>query len=207
MKITDITPQKRNKDFYNIFIDGEFFCSLDDESIYTMKLKEGVEVDTILLEKAATQSAYKKALNYSLYILAKYYKTKHELIKKLKEKEYKDDTINSVIEKLKELGYLNDEMYVEDYIRSKQGSNQTINKRTLYNKLLQKGIDRELVQNSLKNVDIDEYDIAMKAAEKKLRSLKGSPREKKAKLYSYLYGKGFEYETCSKIIDCIEINE
>lgn len=207
MKVTAITPQKRNKDFYNIFIDGEFFCSLDDEAIYTMKLKEGALVDTAILENAAIQSAYKKAFNYSLNLLAKYYKTKHELIKKLKEKEYNADTINSVIEKLMELGYLNDEMYVEDYIRSKQGSNQTINKKTLYNKLLQKGIDRELIQDSLENAHIDEYDIAMKAAEKKLKSLKGNSREKKAKLYSYLYGKGFEYETCSKIIECIEINE
>ncbi len=207
MKITAITPQKRNKEFYNIFIDGEFFCSIDDVSVYTMKLEEGIEVDAKLLEKTAIQSAYRKALNYSLHLLARYYKTKHELIQKLKEKEYKDDTISSVIEKLKELGYINDEMFVENYIRSKQGSNQTINKKTLYNKLLQKGIDKELIQNSLESADIDEYDIAMKAVEKKLKSLKGSAKEKKVKLYSFLYSKGFEYETCSRIIDSIEINE
>lgn len=207
MKITAITPQKRNKDFYNIFIDGEFYCSLDDESIYDMKLKEGMEADTELLTETSERSTYKKALNYSLYVIAKYYKTKKELAKKLREKEYNSETIERVINKLEELGYINDEIYVESYIRSKQGSNQTINKKTIYNKLLQKGIDRELVQNSLENAEIDEYDIAFKAAEKKLKSLKGTPREKKAKLYSYLYGKGFEYETCTKVVNKIEITE
>lgn len=202
MEITAITPHKKNKNFYNVFIDGEFFCSLDDEAIYAMKLKEGIEVDTTLLEKTAVQAAYKNALNYSLNLLSKYYKTTHELKKKLKEKGYSDDAINSVIEKLKALGYLNDEQYIEAYIRSKQG----VNKKNLYNKLIQKGLDREQVQSYLNNTDIDEYNIAMKAAEKKLKSLKGNPYEKKAKLYSYLYSKGFEYETCNKIIDSLEIN-
>lgn len=207
MRITAITPQKRNKDFYNIFIDEEFFCSLDNESIYNMKLKEGTEVDTELLAEASSQSTYKKALNYSLNLLAKYYKTEKELTKKLQEKEYNLETIAAVINKLIELGYLNDEMYVEAYIRSKENTNATINKKTIYNKLLMKGIDKELIQKSLENAEIDEYDVALKAAEKKLRTLKGSPREKKAKLYSYLYGKGFEYETCTKIVNNINITE
>jgi regulatory protein len=207
MKITAITQQKRNKDFYNIFVDGEYFCSMDDETIYKMKLKEDVEVDTKLLSDAAIQSAYRKALNYSLNLLAKYYKTKQELMKKLKEKEYNEETIDSVINRLVELGYLNDEAYVETYINSKQNSNQAINKRTIYNKLMQKGVDRELIQNSLENAELDEYDFAMKAAEKKLRNLKGSLREKKAKLFSYLYSKGFEYDICNKILENIEIDE
>lgn len=207
MKITQITPQKRNKDFYNIYIDGEFFCSLDYESIYIMKLKEGSEVDEKLLLQTSAQSAYKKAMNYSLNLIAKYSKTKQELIKKLREKEYDNETIDSVINRLMDLGYINDEVYIETFIRSKKAGNQTINKKVLYNKLLQKGLDRELVEKCLNNEEIDEYDIAMKAAEKKLRNLKGSPREKKAKLYAYLYGKGFEYETCSKIVNNIEIIE
>ena len=55
MIITSITPQKRNKCFYNIHIDHEYFCSLDDETIYHMKLKEGMEVDTELLMQASKE--------------------------------------------------------------------------------------------------------------------------------------------------------
>jgi regulatory protein len=207
MKITAITPQKRNKSFYNIHIDNEYFCSLDDETIYYMKLKEGMEVDSELLMRASEESTYKKALSYALNLLAKYYKTKRELAKKLKEKEYNEDTIKAVLDKLSELGYLNDEQYVEAFIRSKQDTSQGLNKRTLYNKLIQKGVDKDIIQQSLENSDIDEYQNALEAAEKKLRSLKGEKREKKAKLYSFLYNKGFSYEICSKVINNIDIIE
>lgn len=207
MKITAITPQKRNKCFYNIHIDNEYFCSLDDETIYHMKLKEGMEVDSELLMKASVESSYKKALNYALNLLGKYYKTKSELAKKLKEKEYNEETIKAVLERLAEVGYLNDEQYVEAFIRSKQDTSQGLNKRTLYNKLIQKGVDKDLIQQSLENSDIDEYQNAMQAAEKKMRNLKGSLQEKKAKLYSFLYNKGFSYEICSKVINNIDIIE
>ncbi|MDF2520067.1 MAG: recX [Clostridia bacterium] len=207
MRITDITQQKKNKDFFNIFVDGEYYCSLDDESIYNMKLKIGTEVDAELLTKTAAHSAYKKALNYSLTLLGRYSKTEKELARKLKEKEYDSETIDKVINKLKELGYINDEMYVEAFIRSKKSGGSTVNKKVLYNKLMQKGIAREIVEKCLNSEEIDEYDIAMKAAQKKLKNLKGTEREKKSKLYAYLYGKGFEYDTCSKVVNNIEVME
>lgn len=207
MRITAITPQKRNKCFYNIHIDYEYFCSLDDETIYRMKLKEDMEVDAELLMKASEEAAYKKALNYSLNILARNYKTKSELMKKLKEKEYNEDTIKAVLEKLEEYSYLNDEQYVEAFIRSKQDTSQGLNKRTLYNKLLQKGVDKELIQQSLENSDIDEYQNALQAAQKKLRSIKGNAKDKKAKLYTFLLYKGFNYEICNKVLNNIEITE
>lgn len=205
MKITAITPQKRNKCFYNIHIDGEYFCSLDDETIYHMKLKEGMEVDTGILMQASKESAFKKALNYALNMISRYNKTKFELTKKLKEKEYEEDTIKAVVSRLSELGYINDEHYVEVFIRSKQDTNQGLNKKTLYNKLIQKGINKELVRQSLENSEIDEYQNALQTAEKKLKSLKGNKREKKAKLYSFLLYKGFEYEICNKVINNIDI--
>lgn len=207
MIITSITPQKRNKLFYNIHIDHEYFCSLDDETIYYMKLKEGMEVDTELLMEASKKSSYKKALNYTLNILSKSSKTKQELIKKMTEKEYNEDTIAAVIAKVNDLGYINDKQYIENFIRNKADTSQGLNKRTLQNKMIQKGLDKELIQQSLENSDIDEYQNAVQIAEKKLRNLKGNEREKKSKLYAYLINKGFDYEVCSKVINNVDITE
>lgn len=207
MKITAITPQKRNKNFFNIFIDEEYYCSLDDESIYKMKLKAGLQIDPDTLLRASKESAYKKALNYSLNLLGRYSKTKKEMINKLKEKEYDQETTDAVVQKLSDLGYLNDEDYLDAFIRNKQENSSTLNKRTLYNKMLQKGLDKELIQEKLQNTDIDEYQNALKAAERKLRNLKGTDKEKKMKLYTYLYGKGFDYETCTKVVSNVDIPE
>jgi regulatory protein len=207
MVITSITPQKRNKLFYNIHIDYEYFCSLDDETIYHMKLKEGMDVDAELLMEASKKSSYKKALNYTLNILSKSSKTKQELIKKMTEKEYNEDTIAAVIAKVNDLGYINDIQYIEDFIRNKADTSQGLNKRTLQNKMIQKGLDKELIQQSLENSNIDEYQNAVQVAEKKLRNLKGNEREKKSKLYAYLINKGFDYEVCSNVINNVDITE
>jgi regulatory protein len=207
MIITSITPQKRNKLFYNIHIDHEYFCSLDDETIYHMKLKEGMDVDAELLMEASKKSSYKKALNYTLNILSKSSKTKQELVKKMTEKEYNEDTIAAVIAKVNDLGYINDKQYIEDFIRNKADTSQGLNKRTLQNKMIQKGLDKELVQQSLEKSNIDEYQNAVQIAEKKLRNLKGNDREKKSKLYAYLINKGFDYEVCSKVINNVDIPE
>jgi regulatory protein len=207
MIITAITPQKRNKSFYNIHVDHEYFCSLDDETIYHLKLKEGMDVDTEFLMETSKKSSYKKAFNYALNILAKSSKTKQEIIKKLTEKEYNEETIQAVIAKINDLGYINDEQYIEDFIRNKADTSQGLNKRTLQNKLMQKGVDKELIQQILENSVIDEYQNAIQVAEKKLRNLKGSDREKKAKLYAFLIGKGFDYEISSKVINNIDITE
>jgi regulatory protein len=207
MIITSITPQKRNKYFFNIHIDHEYFCSMDDETIYHMRLKEGMDVDTDLLMEASKKSAYKKAFNYALNMLSKSSKTKQELIKKLKEKEYNEDTIDAVIVKIIDLGYINDKVYTESFIRNKTDASLGISKRILQNKLIQKGIDKELIQESIENADIDEYQSAIQVAEKKLRSLKGDERQRKSKLYAFLIYKGFDYEICSKVINNIDFTE
>jgi regulatory protein len=123
------------------------------------------------------------------------------------EKEYNEDTIAAVIAKVNDLGYINDKQYIEDFIRNKADTSQGLNKRTLQNKMIQKGLDKELVQQSLENSNIDEYQNAVQIAEKKLRNLKGNDREKKSKLYAYLINKGFDYEVCSKVINNVDIPE
>ncbi|HMT27464.1 MAG TPA: regulatory protein RecX, partial [Candidatus Absconditabacterales bacterium] len=88
------------------------------------------------------------ATEYSLKYINLYPKTEKELRAKLMEKHYGEEEIEKTITYLKRKNYVNDELYCELYINS-----QLIKKgKPLYavkQKLLQKGVDKTLVNKSL----------------------------------------------------------
>ena len=66
--ITAIEAQKRNKDKVNLYLDGEFACSLTAESVVRARLKIGQELSEErlreILATSETELAFKKALDY-----------------------------------------------------------------------------------------------------------------------------------------------
>ncbi|MDD4833493.1 MAG: regulatory protein RecX [Lutispora sp.] len=142
----------------------------------------------------------KKAYNYCIRLLAIGDRTSAEIILKLKQKNYTDDIIDEVVCKLKDYGYINDEKYIERWIKYK--SNQPgMSKKTMYYKLIRKGLDKELLKCKFCEMPINDYDSALASAEKKLRSLKGDNKTNRIKLFSFLAGKGYSIDTCNKVID------
>lgn len=145
---------------------------------------------------------YSKAYNYSLYLLGESDKTEQELILKLKSKDTEEKIILDIIEKLKELGLINDIRYVENWINVRKdlpGSN----KRILFNKLLQKGIDKYLIQEKMEEIIIDEYQTALDIAKKKYHLIKGDTEVKKTKTMIFLMRKGYSYDISRKVLNNI----
>ena len=66
--ITAIEAQKRNKDKVNLYLDGEFACSLTAESVVRARLKIGQELSEErlreILATSETELAFKKALDH-----------------------------------------------------------------------------------------------------------------------------------------------
>ncbi len=145
---------------------------------------------------------YNKAYNYALYLLGKSNKTEQELILKLKSKDTEEKIILDIIERLKELELINDIRYVENWISIKKDL-PGFNKRTLFNKLLQKGIDKYLIQEKMEEVVIDEYKTAFDIAKKKYDLIKGDKEVKKTKTMNFLIRKGYSYDICKEVLSKI----
>ena len=99
------------------------------------------------------EEAKEKAVKYLVLAL----RTELEVRNKLKKINVEDDVINDVIEYLKEIGYIDDSKYVDSYLR------QSINipKYSLYEikmKLIQKGIDKNLVHKKIEEFNGKEYE-------------------------------------------------
>lgn len=142
------------------------------------------------------QKTFDRAVN----LLAFKPRSIHELRERLLEKEWTNaETVESVIEKLKEYNYLNDEQFARTLAHSKIRQ-KPIGKRVLKQKLALKKLDKETVETTLENVfeEIPESEIIERAIEKRLR-LKGKPetREDSKKFYDYLLRQGFSYDLVS----------
>ena len=142
----------------------------------------------------------KRAYNYCIRLLAIGDRTSSEIILKLKQKNYTEDIIDEVLIRLKDYGYINDEKYIERWLKYKS-IQPGMSKKKMYYKLIEKGLDKELIECKFSEMPINDYDSALASAEKKLRSLKEDNKTNRTKLFSFLVGKGYSIDTCNDVIN------
>lgn len=144
--ITAIEAQKRNKDKVNLYLDGEFACSLTAESVVRARLKIGQELSEErlreILATSETELAFKKALDH----ISRAMKTEKQVKDYLCLKGFDALAAERAVEKLKEYKYADDlqfsALYVEMNGRQKGA-------RRIKAELLQKGIDETKAEQAL----------------------------------------------------------
>ena len=99
------------------------------------------------------EQAKEKAVKYLVLTL----RTENEVRNKLKKINVEEEIINDVIEYLKNINYINDSNYIDSYVR------QCIkipkySKYEIKMKLIQKGINKNLLEEKLENCDLIEYE-------------------------------------------------
>lgn len=200
MKISKIETQKKNKNRYNVFSEGNFIFSASQEDIIRFSLNEDMEVDDEKLHEIIDFCEEAKAYDYALRLLSIKDYSEAQLKKKLKEYYYSEATINRILEKMKFYGMINDERYAEKYIHDSLNIKK-VGRRKIAFDLKSKGIPDSIT----KEMDIDEeteFENAAFLAEKKLKSLKKDEKQKE-KLYRYLISKGFDYDTANRAVSNI----
>lgn len=199
-KITRIEYQKNNKDRVNIYLDDKFEFGIDLNIMIKYGLAKNMELDDEFISQILISEDKAKLYNYAISVLSRGSKSEKELKLKLSDKGYDDESINTAIEKLKANKYINDDDYCKKFINDKINISK-YGKRRIKEALINKGIDRELIEKNISYVSQDdETKIAYALAEKKLKSLTDAePIKKKMKISSFLLNKGFDYEIVNKI--------
>ena len=151
-----------------------------------------------------------KLLKYAIYYLSKYSSSKKNLefilkkkIRRLSEEKkirfqlYNE--IHFIIEKLEKLNLINDQVFVESKIQSLQ--HQVKSKNYIKQYLLQKGIDKQLIEDQIslfyENNKNLEKENALKFAKK--RNLLSSDQDYQKKL-SKMARAGFSYDIAKEIL-------
>jgi regulatory protein len=200
-KITKIEYQKKNKERFNIYIDDEYGFSVDISILIKYSLKKDMELDDALVDDILSSEKRISVYNYGISALSRYAKSEYELRLKMKNKGFEPQLIDNAISTLKEQKYLDDERYCEMFINDKVNISKH-GVRKIKEALYYKGIDKEIIEEKIKNISAEsEEERAFILGEKKLSSIKeNDTRKKMAKLSNYLIGKGFEYETVNKTV-------
>ena len=137
--------------------------------------------------------AVKKAKNHALRYLSYRDRSKLEVTQYLEKKEHSHPIIKQALDTLIELNYVNDQRFALEWGRYKINK-QKLGKSRLYVELLNKGIDKEILESTMAILyeDTSEAELATQCARKKLNSLKGVEEEKKKRrLIQYLKRRGF----------------
>lgn len=141
-------------------------------------------------------------MQYALRLITRKRYTQKELENKLRGRKIgtKKDR-DKVINRLKELSYINDKEFAKDYIQTRLIINPK-GENLLKLELRLKGVDRQIIDNAIQNANINETKIALDVIERKKKSIKRVEGQKqKEKILHLLSSRGFKLETIYKILD------
>lgn len=143
------------------------------------------------------EKARERTMNRAVKLLAAKPRSIEELRERLLEKSWTDqETVDRVIEKLKEYKYLDDAQFARDVAASKLRQKPQ-GKRALQYAMSRKKLDRETVDAAVKDAfeRMPEESLIDIAIAKRIR-LKGVPetREDTKKFFDYLLRYGFDYD-------------
>ncbi len=154
MIITDI--KKSKKRLSAVYIDGEFFNDIDSYILDISGFSVGSEVSGTELKLLESKSNNRRAYSRALYFLRFRDYSEKEMQNKLK-LDFTDDAIENTIKKLKEQKLLDDEKFASKYADVLIFEKKFSKKMAIY-ELTKKGIDEQISENIVDNIDIDEKD-------------------------------------------------
>ncbi|MDD5709803.1 MAG: RecX family transcriptional regulator [Candidatus Marinimicrobia bacterium] len=200
-RILRISRQKRHPNRYNLYLDDDSRISVTDDMLLQFALSSGRELNdkemSALLQKADEVFTREKALE----LLSMREHSLRELSVKLRQKGYRADIVTKVLDDLESRNYIDDErfaaLYAEELIRSKR-----LGPLQVREKLFKRGIPAENIREILENYPSEEQIGNCRFHfEKKLPGIREENSERAAgKMIRYLQGKGFDWETISRIV-------
>ena len=111
------------------------------------------------------------------------------------------DIIDTVIDRLKHLGYVDDLKFSQWWVEQRQ-THRPRGRQLIKSELYQKGIAQEIIDQVLPEDEESEVARALITAKKKLRSYKNlKPQDFKQKMGQYLSRRGFDWEVVGETLN------
>lgn len=190
----------RNPNVFEVIVNGQTFLLYSDVIVkYSIGIGKEIEKESFL--KAVDESNYIICLNCATNYLGSRLRTSKQLKEYLRKKEFDKNIILKVIEKLNEYKVLNDEEYAKSFV--KVNANK-YSKRALEQKLMQKGVNKQNLEQSLE--ECDDKETCVMFANKFIKN-KEINRQIIEKLIRHLQYKGFNFEDINYTLKKLKLNE
>lgn len=195
MEITALEP--RRKSLTAVYIDGEFALKLDTQTLLENRIKIGTVLDDEELKELIEKSNTRRAKEKALWLISYRDHSKKELEDKIA-KSCDRTSAEAAVERMQELGLVNDEAYARRYAQQLFEVKHLSIKGVKY-KLIEKGIDRDLIDDILSEFDVDPKEQIREIIDKKYaRCL--SDEKGKRRAFSGLSRMGFTFGDIKSVI-------
>lgn len=195
--ITALRTQKRNPDRVNVYLDGRFAFGL--QAIVAAKLRVGQRLSDAEIEALQEQDVLEKAYERALRFLSYRPRSTAEVRRNLRDKGIPSPVIEAVVERLTRAGLLDDAAFARYWVEQREEFRPR-GGAALRHELLQKGVDREIIEEALQN--LDEAHNAYHAAKKRASRYRHLDQATfYRRMAGYLQRRGFPYEVVKEITE------
>ena len=145
--------EERKKGMTALYIDGEYAVSVDTVTLASFGYTAGATITDEQLHELLTVSNINRAKEKALYLIEYRSRTRRELWDKLRPL-YGEAAAEAAIERLEELGLINDEAYARDYAEQLIERKHFSRERAAF-EMMKKGIDRDIADEALDETETE----------------------------------------------------
>ena len=222
-QITDIQEIPGLPSHRQLFLDGEPFVVIYAVLVENFGLRIGLQIKPEIIEKLIAADEVMRAKNYALRLLreetdsdagdeaedshptvrSKTY-TKSGMEQRLKQEGFSEEAVETAVEELIDSGHIRDRKYAENWVVRRQKSNPR-GKTLLKHELLDRGVDRETVEQVVAKVETeDEAVLALQIAQKRVKQYRQLPvHVAKRRLHGFLARRGFGSDIVRRVLEQI----
>lgn len=204
--ISAIEPSRRREGRFELLADGQHVATVSLETIERLGLRVGQPLEPVAGEverEAALLATYDRALR----MLAFRARARTELRRALVRKGEPPEHVEAALDRLAAAGLLDDAAFARQFTRTRSAA-AGASRRRIQQELNRRGVAREVTDGAIAEVyeeeEIDEGDVAVRVARRKLRSLTGlEPAVRNRRLYAFLARRGYDASDIRRAIETV----
>jgi regulatory protein len=192
----EITGVRESRGKARVFVDGELWAEIDAGVAVERGVREGAALSHEELDEARIAGERALAMDRALNFLGYRARSEKEVRDRLGRYGYGEETVEGVIERLKELGYLDDEDFARFVAREEA---RRYGPRRVSAELRKRGVDAELAR------DVVDEEFAGRSERQEARSIaaqrynRGGSDAEARRVYGFLVRRGYSSEVCAEV--------
>ena len=199
-----ITHTKGRRSKIHLHLDGEYQITTDIDFWAENFIKDGTNIDEDEWNELVEKINYKKAVNKCYDLLSRRDHSVKELQTKLM-RTVDEQSADKAIERMLELGYLNDEHYASALLKHLR-DDKKMSERFIKQEMYKRGVPSDIINNLMDESEIDNVSSICELMLTKY-SIKLSKEDGKEKVFAALMRKGFSYSDIKEAFYKIENDE
>ncbi len=192
----EITGVRERRGRARVFVDGVFWAEIDAGVAAERGLREGVALSLEELGGARVAGERALAMARALNFLGYRARSEKEVRDRLRRYGYGEETVEGVVERLKELGYLDDEDFARLVVREKA---RRYGPRRVLAELRKSGVDAELAQGVVEEEFAGRSEMEQARSAAARRYNRGGSDAEARRVYGFLVRRGYSAEVCAEV--------